>query len=193
MRRWPEGAVFTRTHSCLPARTQAHAHAHSRTGPLAYTPVVGLFAMVCFLFLKCFFIFLFDLTACTHSCTLACKHTRTHLRPPAPTYARMHAWLHTPSQPRPRKFCFKKVILEKCTLLNSRMMARLQRLCTLSFTLHEPTFILVHSGLDAIGCVWDLRTGRTTIVLDGHVEGILTMAFSPNGYAPLVLPCLCVS
>ena len=39
------------------------------------------------------------------------------------------------------------------------------------------------SGLDAIGRVWDLRTGRTAMVLDGHVEGILTMAFSPNGYA----------
>jgi len=40
-----------------------------------------------------------------------------------------------------------------------------------------------HSGLDAIGRVWDLRTGRTAMVLDGHVEGILTIAFSPNGYA----------
>ena len=68
------------------------------------------------------------------------------------------------------------------------MMACSQRLCTLSFTLHEPAFILVHSGLDAIGCVWDLPTGRTTMVLDGHIEGILTMAFSPNGYAPLVSP-----
>ena len=45
----------------------------------------------------------------------------------------------------------------------------------------------VHSGLDAIGRVWDLRTGRTAMVLDGHVEGILTMAFSPNGYALAVV------
>jgi U4/U6 small nuclear ribonucleoprotein PRP4 len=43
--------------------------------------------------------------------------------------------------------------------------------------------MILHSGLDAIGRVWDLRTGRTAMVLDGHVEGILTMAFSPNGYA----------
>ena len=65
-----------------------------------------------------------------------------------------------------------------------------QRLRTLSSTLHKPAFILVRSGLDAIGRVWDLRTGRTAMVLDGHVEGILTMAFSPNGYAPLaaILP-----
>lgn len=43
----------------------------------------------------------------------------------------------------------------------------------------------IHSGLDAIGRVWDLRTGRTAMVLDGHVEGILSMAFSPNGYVPI--------
>jgi WD40 repeat protein len=61
------------------------------------------------------------------------------------------------------------------------------RLRTLSFALGKRAFMSVHSGLDAIGRVWDLRTGRTAMVLDGHVEGILTMAFSPNGYALVVL------
>lgn len=37
-------------------------------------------------------------------------------------------------------------------------------------------------GLDAIGRVWDLRTGRTAMVLDGHVEAIFSITFSPNGY-----------
>lgn len=37
-------------------------------------------------------------------------------------------------------------------------------------------------GLDAIGRVWDLRTGRTAMVLDGHVQGIFGISFSPNGY-----------
>ncbi|KAG8746219.1 hypothetical protein FRC10_005735 [Ceratobasidium sp. 414] len=37
-------------------------------------------------------------------------------------------------------------------------------------------------GLDAIGRVWDLRTGRTAMVLDGHGQGIYGMDFSPNGY-----------
>ncbi len=67
------------------------------------------------------------------------------------------------------------------------------RLRTLSFTLCKLAFIFVHSGLDAIGRVWDLRTGRTAMVLDGHVEGILTMAFSPNGCATpaaVLSPCL---
>jgi WD40 repeat protein len=42
-----------------------------------------------------------------------------------------------------------------------------------------------HSGLDAIGRVWDLRTGRTAMVLDGHVQAIFAIAFSPNGSAVL--------
>jgi len=37
------------------------------------------------------------------------------------------------------------------------------------------------SGLDAIGRVWDLRTGRTAMVLDGHVQAIYAISFSPNG------------
>ena len=39
----------------------------------------------------------------------------------------------------------------------------------------------MYSGLDAIGRVWDLRTGRTAMVLDGHVQGLYAIAFSPNG------------
>jgi U4/U6 small nuclear ribonucleoprotein PRP4 len=41
---------------------------------------------------------------------------------------------------------------------------------------------LPFSGLDAIGRVWDARTGRTAMVLDGHVQSILGLDFSPNGY-----------
>lgn len=37
------------------------------------------------------------------------------------------------------------------------------------------------SGFDAIGRVWDIRTGRTAMVLDGHVKEILTLDFAPNG------------
>ena len=36
-------------------------------------------------------------------------------------------------------------------------------------------------GLDAISRVWDLRTGRTAMVLDGHVQAIFAISFSPNG------------
>ena len=37
------------------------------------------------------------------------------------------------------------------------------------------------SGLDAIGRVWDLRTGRTAMDLNGHILAIYAMDFSPNG------------
>lgn len=36
-------------------------------------------------------------------------------------------------------------------------------------------------GLDAIGRVWDLRSGKTAMVLDGHVKDILAIDFAPNG------------
>lgn len=43
-----------------------------------------------------------------------------------------------------------------------------------------------NSGLDAIGRVWDLRSGKTAMVLDGHVKDILGIDFSPNGFVPLL-------
>lgn len=46
----------------------------------------------------------------------------------------------------------------------------------------QPTlFDLFDSGLDGIGRVWDLRTGRTAMVLDGHAQAIFGIDFSPNG------------
>lgn len=36
--------------------------------------------------------------------------------------------------------------------------------------------------LPRAGRVWDLRTGRSIMVLEGHVQGVLSVAFSPNGY-----------
>jgi U4/U6 small nuclear ribonucleoprotein PRP4 len=53
-----------------------------------------------------------------------------------------------------------------------------------------PTHLVLKyfSGLDAIGRVWDLRTGRTAMILDGHVQAIYSIAFSPNG--SVALPCV---
>jgi len=42
--------------------------------------------------------------------------------------------------------------------------------------------VLLYRGLDAIGRIWDVRTGRTAMVLDGHVQAIFALAFSPNGF-----------
>lgn len=40
---------------------------------------------------------------------------------------------------------------------------------------------ILYSGFDAIGRVWDVRTGRTAMVLDGHIREILSLDFAPNG------------
>jgi hypothetical protein len=45
--------------------------------------------------------------------------------------------------------------------------------------------LVASGGLDAIGRVWDLRTGRTAMVLDGHVQAIYAVSFSPNGFVNL--------
>lgn len=41
---------------------------------------------------------------------------------------------------------------------------------------------MYYSGLDAFGRVWDLRTGRCVMFLEGHLGSIYGVDFSPNGY-----------
>ena len=38
------------------------------------------------------------------------------------------------------------------------------------------------SGQDAYGRVWDLRTGRCVMFMEGHLKSLLSIDFSPNGY-----------
>lgn len=45
----------------------------------------------------------------------------------------------------------------------------------------EDGALVCTGGLDAIGRVWDLRSGKTAMVLDGHVKDILAIDFAPNG------------
>lgn len=42
--------------------------------------------------------------------------------------------------------------------------------------------LIWYSGLDAIGRVWDMRTGRSSMTLEGHMKDILGLDWSPNGY-----------
>lgn len=42
--------------------------------------------------------------------------------------------------------------------------------------------VMLRSGLDAIGRVWDMRTGRSSMTLEGHMKDILGLDWSPNGY-----------
>lgn len=38
-------------------------------------------------------------------------------------------------------------------------------------------------GLDSFGRVWDLRTGRCVVFLEGHLKELYSVNFSPNGSA----------
>ena len=40
--------------------------------------------------------------------------------------------------------------------------------------------ICLSSGTDAFGRVWDLRTGRCIMFLEGHLKSVLAVNFSPN-------------
>jgi U4/U6 small nuclear ribonucleoprotein PRP4 len=42
--------------------------------------------------------------------------------------------------------------------------------------------LLGSGGFDAIGRIWDLRTGRNIVTLEGHAEHILAIDFSADGY-----------
>ncbi|CAD7004847.1 unnamed protein product [Ceratitis capitata] len=42
--------------------------------------------------------------------------------------------------------------------------------------------VIVTGGLDAFGRVWDLRTGRCVMFLEGHLGSIFGVDFSPNGF-----------
>lgn len=39
-----------------------------------------------------------------------------------------------------------------------------------------------YRGQDAYGRVWDLRTGRCIMFMEGHLKSILSVDFNPNGY-----------
>ena len=40
--------------------------------------------------------------------------------------------------------------------------------------------------MDAYGRVWDLRTGRCIMFLEGHLKPIISVDFSPNGFVDLI-------
>jgi U4/U6 small nuclear ribonucleoprotein PRP4 len=46
--------------------------------------------------------------------------------------------------------------------------------CTCSYTIQTGSLICT-GGKDGIGRVWDLRSGRSVVILQGHVKGILDM------------------
>lgn len=39
----------------------------------------------------------------------------------------------------------------------------------------------LNSGMDAFGRVWDLRTGRCIMFMEGHLKALYGIDFSPDG------------
>jgi len=88
----------------------------------------------------------------------------------------------------------------RCTAAAGSPRQQQQRLCALSFGnsvcvlqlvrvfLVGLRFSVVTSrslspcrGLDSFGRMWDLRTGRCVMFMEGHMKSILCVDFSPNG------------
>ena len=47
--------------------------------------------------------------------------------------------------------------------------------------------------MDAYGRVWDLRTGRCIMFLEGHLKPIISIDFSPNGLVKSKVLIICIS
>lgn len=47
---------------------------------------------------------------------------------------------------------------------------------------HKPVFLTFCRGMDSFARVWDLRTGRCIMFMEGHLKGVLGIDISPNGY-----------
>ena len=43
-------------------------------------------------------------------------------------------------------------------------------------------YLISHSAMDGCGRLWDLRSGKCILLMDGHLSGVLGIDFSPNGY-----------
>ena len=42
--------------------------------------------------------------------------------------------------------------------------------------------LVATTGMDSLGRVWDLRTGKCVMVLEGHVKDVLCVDWSPDGH-----------
>lgn len=47
---------------------------------------------------------------------------------------------------------------------------------------HPDGSLAATAGRDAFGRLWDLRTGRCIMFLEGHLRDLLCVDFAPNGY-----------
>ena len=51
-----------------------------------------------------------------------------------------------------------------------------------SVAFHSDGSLCASGGFDAVTRLWDCRTGRNVLTLQGHAYGVLAVAFSANGH-----------
>lgn len=90
------------------------------------------------------------------------------------------------------KYCTRKATREEFTTWAStptdRFVGRNQTHMQISSVADDPLVFVLSTqlagttSLDATGRIWDLRTGKNIMVMQGHVKQVLSISFSPNGY-----------
>ncbi len=81
-----------------------------------------------------------------------------------------------------KKFYIKKVIPKPFMISHFNVMEVYPLLRMLRKTNLFDLNPFFSSGMDAYGRVWDLRTGRCIMFLEGHLKPIISIDFSPNGF-----------
>lgn len=97
-------------------------------------------------------------------------------------------------QNKQRKCFIKRVIVNQSIACHFNVMVQLLQLGTQVFLIIFTSFLISFRifilqcfilqflrGLDAFGRVWDLRTGRCIMFMEGHLKSIYSIDFSPNG------------
>ena len=41
------------------------------------------------------------------------------------------------------------------------------------------------SAFDGCGRLWDLRSGKCIMLMDGHLKGVVAVDFAPSGWVPI--------
>ena len=58
---------------------------------------------------------------------------------------------------------------------------------------HADGSLCASSALDGCARLWDLRTGKCILLMDGHLKGVLAVQFSSNGYVGCHSNCVSVT
>ena len=177
-------ADFILPHTLPSTQCSFHTHSYPLNVPSTHTPTHSMFLPHTLLPTQCSFH--------THSHPL-----NVHSHPLPPTQCSFHTHSHPLNvHSHPLNVpCTSGGSLEislqrgiPSRWLSCRQLVSAYKGCVCSYNegdlpTHPPT--LLHSGFDGAGRVWDLRSGKCIMLLDGHLKNVLALDFSPNGYVLL--------